>query len=115
MFRGSGLLAFVLITFFSLLLGINALGKRTAWIGFCAMWGGIALAWSLPMFDFSTASTFNIGAWMLIISTWACLLLSVIQLFVEPMGWPDHVQWLGFMVFILWRGPGAFSLAAISR
>jgi len=37
-------------------------------------------------------------------------MVTVIQLFVEPMGWPDHVQWLGFMVFILFRGPGAFSL-----
>ncbi len=37
-------------------------------------------------------------------------MVGVIQLFVEPMGWPDHIQWLGFMVFILWRGPGAFSL-----
>jgi putative oxidoreductase len=37
-------------------------------------------------------------------------MVTVIQLFVEPMGWPDHIQWLAFMVFILWRGPGAFSL-----
>jgi putative oxidoreductase len=37
-------------------------------------------------------------------------MVGVIQLFVEPMGWPDHIQWLGFMVFILWRGPGIFSL-----
>lgn len=34
----------------------------------------------------------------------------VIQLFVEPMGWPDHIQWLGFMIVILCRGPGALSL-----
>jgi putative oxidoreductase len=34
----------------------------------------------------------------------------VIQLFVEPMGWPDHIQWLGFMIIILCRGPGALSL-----
>ena len=37
-------------------------------------------------------------------------MVGVIQLFVEPMGWPDHIQWLAFMLFILWRGPGAFSL-----
>jgi putative oxidoreductase len=37
-------------------------------------------------------------------------MVTVIQLFVEPTGWPDHIQWLGFMVFILWRGPGALSL-----
>src|ERR1700754_787078 len=34
----------------------------------------------------------------------------VIQLFVEPMGWPDHIQWLAFMIVILWRGPGVVSL-----
>lgn len=37
-------------------------------------------------------------------------MVAVIQLFVEPMGWPDHIQWLGFMIFILWRGPGVLSL-----
>jgi putative oxidoreductase len=37
-------------------------------------------------------------------------MVMVIQLFVEPMGWPDHIQWLAFMIVILWRGPGAFSL-----
>lgn len=37
-------------------------------------------------------------------------MVGVIQIFVEPMGWPDHVQWLAFMLFILWRGPGALSL-----
>ena len=37
-------------------------------------------------------------------------MVTVIQLFVEPMGWPDHIQWLAFMIFILWRGPGVFSL-----
>lgn len=37
-------------------------------------------------------------------------MVTVIQLFVEPMGWPDHIQWLAFMIFILFRGPGVFSL-----
>ena len=40
-------------------------------------------------------------------------MVSVIQLLVEPMGWPDHIQWLAFMIFILWRGPGAISLDAL--
>jgi putative oxidoreductase len=43
-------------------------------------------------------------------------MVAVIQLFVYPMAWPDHIQWLGFMIFIVCRGPGAFSLdAVISR
>jgi putative oxidoreductase len=37
-------------------------------------------------------------------------MMAVIQIFVEPTGWPDHIQWLAFMRFILWRGPGVFSL-----
>jgi len=40
-------------------------------------------------------------------------MVAVIQLFVEPTGWPDHIQWLAFMLFILWRGPGVFSLDAL--
>ena len=34
----------------------------------------------------------------------------VIQTFVYPMAWPDHIQWLAFMIFIVCRGPGMFSL-----
>lgn len=37
-------------------------------------------------------------------------MVAVIQLFVYPMAWPDHIQWLAFMIFIVCRGPGAFSL-----
>jgi putative oxidoreductase len=34
----------------------------------------------------------------------------VIQTFVYPMAWPDHIQWLAFMIFIVCRGPGVLSL-----
>lgn len=34
----------------------------------------------------------------------------VIQLFVYPTAWPDHIQWLAFMGVMLCRGPGAWSL-----
>jgi putative oxidoreductase len=37
-------------------------------------------------------------------------MVSVIQLFVYPEAWPDHIQWLGFMIVILCRGPGVLSL-----
>ncbi|MEO6341372.1 MAG: DoxX family protein [Caulobacteraceae bacterium] len=37
-------------------------------------------------------------------------MIAVIQLFVYPQAWPDHIQWLGFMVFIVARGPGRISL-----
>lgn len=34
----------------------------------------------------------------------------VIQLFVYPTSWPDHLLWLGLLLVILARGPGALSL-----
>jgi len=37
-------------------------------------------------------------------------MISVIQIFVYPTAWPDHIQWLAFMIVILWRGPGKLSL-----
>jgi putative oxidoreductase len=40
-------------------------------------------------------------------------MIMVIQIFVYPTAWPDHIQWIGFMIFILCRGPGAFSLDAL--
>jgi putative oxidoreductase len=36
-------------------------------------------------------------------------MVAVIQTFVYPMAWPDHIQWLAFMIFIVCRGPGVFS------
>lgn len=36
----------------------------------------------------------------------------VIQIFVMPNGWPDHIQWLAFMFILLARGPGRISLDA---
>jgi putative oxidoreductase len=40
-------------------------------------------------------------------------MIAVIQIFVYPSAWPDHIQWLGFMIFILARGPGALSVDAL--
>lgn len=37
-------------------------------------------------------------------------MVAVIQLFVEPAGWPDHIQWIAVMIFIVWPGPGVPSL-----
>lgn len=37
----------------------------------------------------------------------------VIQLFIYPSAWPDHIQWLAFMAPLLARGPGAISLDAL--
>ncbi len=37
-------------------------------------------------------------------------MILVIQLFVYPMAWPDHLQWLAFLFLLLARGPGRISL-----
>ncbi len=34
----------------------------------------------------------------------------VIQLFVFPDGWPDHILWIALLVSIIARGPGAVSI-----
>lgn len=37
-------------------------------------------------------------------------MIATIQIFVYPSAWPDHIQWSGFMLFVLVRGPGAISI-----
>ena len=34
---------------------------------------------------------------------------AVIQLFVYPDGWPDHILWFALLLAIFARGPGAIS------
>src|SRR5262249_51168912 len=36
-------------------------------------------------------------------------MISVIQVFVYPNAWPDHVLWGSILLFLLTRGPGALS------
>ena len=37
-------------------------------------------------------------------------MISVIQIFVYPTAWPDHVLWGSILLFVLTRGPGSFSV-----
>src|SRR5437870_8437673 len=37
-------------------------------------------------------------------------MISVIQIFVYPNAWPDHVLWGSILLFLLTRGPGVLSL-----
>jgi putative oxidoreductase len=37
-------------------------------------------------------------------------MISVIEIFVYPGAWPDHVLWGSILVFLLTRGPGPFSI-----
>jgi putative oxidoreductase len=37
-------------------------------------------------------------------------MIAVIQLFVYPNAWSDHLMWGAALVLVLTRGPGAFSV-----
>ena len=39
----------------------------------------------------------------------------VIQLFVYPQSYPDHLLWLGPLLYLLLRGPGVLSLDHLAR
>ncbi|MGH8248256.1 MAG: DoxX family protein [Gammaproteobacteria bacterium] len=39
----------------------------------------------------------------------------VIQLFVYPGSWPDHLLWTGPLLYLILRGPGAWSVDAVIR
>ena len=39
-------------------------------------------------------------------------MIAVIQTFVYPNAWPDHIQWLAFLIPIVMRGAGRFSVDA---
>ena len=40
---------------------------------------------------------------------------AVIQVFVYPENWPDHLLWSGSLLYLLARGPGELSLDALIR
>ncbi len=40
---------------------------------------------------------------------------AVIQLFVVPSGWPTHLLWLAPLVYLVARGPGAWSVDRLLR
>ncbi len=40
-------------------------------------------------------------------------MITVIQTFVYPNAWPTHIQWVAFLLILLARGPGAWSLDAL--
>lgn len=40
---------------------------------------------------------------------------AVIEIFVYPESWPDHLLWTGSLLYVIARGPGGFSLDALIR
>lgn len=43
------------------------------------------------------------------------VMTAVIQLFVVPAGWPTHLLWLAPLVYLIARGPGAWSADRLLR
>jgi putative oxidoreductase len=40
---------------------------------------------------------------------------AVIEIFVYPENWPDHLLWAGALLYVIARGPGALSFDALIR
>jgi putative oxidoreductase len=40
---------------------------------------------------------------------------AVIEIFVYPQSWPEHLLWAGALLYVIARGPGAISLDALIR
>jgi len=74
-----------------------------------------------PDFAAYTAASLELGCSVLIfiglftrLSVMALLgMVAVIQTLVYPNAWPDHIQWLAFMLILLARGPGPISLDSL--
>src|SRR3712207_6039366 len=43
-------------------------------------------------------------------AAWLLAMTAVIQVFVYPSGWPDHILWATAILVIISRGPGVLSL-----
>jgi putative oxidoreductase len=64
------------------------------------------------------ATTFEIGCPLLLLLGLATRLatlpllgmIAVIQLFVYPSAWPEHLTWASILLFLLTRGAGRFAL-----
>ena len=71
-----------------------------------------------PEIAAALATTFELGCSLLLIAGLATRLatlpllamIAVIQCFVYPNAWPEHLTWASILVFLLTRGPGALSL-----
>src|SRR5881296_4744473 len=70
-----------------------------------------AVAARIAMTNELTTSTFLFLGFATRLTTLPLLgMIAVIQIFVYPSAWPDHILWGSVLIFILTRGPGAFSI-----
>ena len=70
-----------------------------------------AVAARMAMFNeltFSTLLFLGLGTRLATLPFLGMIL--VIQTFVYPQAWPDHLMWGSVLLFILTRGPGVFSI-----
>ena len=69
------------------------------------------------------ATTFELGCSILLVLGLATRLatlpllgmIAVIQLFVYPGAWPEHLTWASILIFLLTRGAGAIALDRLLR
>ncbi len=74
-----------------------------------------------PEMAASLATTFELACPILLVLGLATRLsvlpligmTAVIQLFVYPQAWPDHLTWFALLSFLLVRGPGNYSVDAL--
>jgi putative oxidoreductase len=43
------------------------------------------------------------------------VMTGVIEVFIYPQNWPDHLLWAGSLLYVVARGPGPFSIDALLR
>jgi putative oxidoreductase len=43
------------------------------------------------------------------------VMTAVIEVFVYPENWPDHLLWSGCLLYVIARGPGRISFDALVR
>lgn len=66
----------------------------------------------------AVATVFEVGCPLLLVAGLATRLatlpllgmIAVIQLFVYPSAWPEHLTWASILLFLLTRGPGPLSI-----
>ena len=95
------------------------LGKITSWGPTVALFRD---EYKVPIFSpeiaAGLATTFELGCSILLVvglatrvATLPLLgMIAVIQLFVYPSAWPEHLTWASILLFVLVRGPGPLSL-----
>ena len=71
-----------------------------------------------PEIAAALATTFELGCSLLLVAGLATRLatlpllgmIAVIQLFVYPNAWPEHLTWASILIFLLTRGGGPLSI-----